>query len=83
MRGVLDIRVEATGGAEDSGYHSGVHGGAVEEPMQVCFGASARAPHKCSVSTCFYLLGFACSHKKRDTALYADAELGAIIEPDV
>ncbi|CDJ42525.1 Cytosolic non-specific dipeptidase, related [Eimeria necatrix] len=34
MRGVLDIRVEATGGAEDSGYHSGVHGGAVEEPMQ-------------------------------------------------
>lgn len=34
MRGVLDIRVEATSGAEDSGHHSGLHGGAVEEPMQ-------------------------------------------------
>ncbi|KAL8447484.1 hypothetical protein Emed_004367 [Eimeria media] len=32
MRGVLDIRVEATNGAEDQ--HSGLHGGVVEEPMQ-------------------------------------------------
>ncbi|CDJ49273.1 hypothetical protein EBH_0060350 [Eimeria brunetti] len=34
MRGVLDIRVEATAATGDGGYHSGVHGGAVEEPMQ-------------------------------------------------
>ncbi|XP_026190986.1 uncharacterized protein LOC34624195 [Cyclospora cayetanensis] len=34
MRGVLDIRVEATSGSDFSGYHSGVHGGVVEEPMQ-------------------------------------------------
>ncbi|CDJ59185.1 WD domain-containing protein, related [Eimeria maxima] len=34
MRGVLDIRVEATAATGDGGYHSGVHGGSVEEPMQ-------------------------------------------------
>ncbi|CDJ30364.1 LOW QUALITY PROTEIN: uncharacterized protein EMH_0006210 [Eimeria mitis] len=34
MRGVLDIRVEVTAATGDGGYHSGVHGGAVEEPMQ-------------------------------------------------
>lgn len=34
MRGVLDIRVEASSGSAASGYHSGLHGGVVEEPMQ-------------------------------------------------
>lgn len=48
MRGVLDIRVEATAATGDGGYHSGVHGGSVEEPMQVC--NSFRAETTCKLS---------------------------------
>ncbi|PFH36518.1 hypothetical protein BESB_047100 [Besnoitia besnoiti] len=34
MRGVVDVRISVAGGREETGHHSGVHGGAVAEPMQ-------------------------------------------------
>ncbi|KEP65213.1 UNVERIFIED_CONTAM: WD domain, G-beta repeat-containing protein [Hammondia hammondi] len=34
MRGVVDARIVVKGGEERTGYHSGVHGGAVAEPLQ-------------------------------------------------
>nr|CEL65473.1 TPA: WD domain-containing protein, putative [Neospora caninum Liverpool] len=34
MRGVVDARIVVKGGGEQTGHHSGVHGGAVAEPLQ-------------------------------------------------
>ncbi|EPR59510.1 WD domain, G-beta repeat-containing protein [Toxoplasma gondii GT1] len=34
MRGVVDARIVVKGGEERTGHHSGVHGGAVAEPLQ-------------------------------------------------
>lgn len=35
MRGVIDLTVSINGGPESYGHHSGVHGGAIAEPMLV------------------------------------------------
>lgn len=35
MRGVIDVTVSVGGGTEPYGHHSGVHGGAIAEPMLV------------------------------------------------
>lgn len=36
MRGVMDATITVTCGSDPVGYHSGVHGGAISEPLMVC-----------------------------------------------